>query len=106
MEFHEQQILPAVRQMKDLEKLLFSPFEYLIVLDIHLAQLKSVLALAKNHSKKVFLHIDLIHGLQSDGYAVEYVCQEFRPYGVLSTKSSVIMKAKQKALLRFSVFFN
>ncbi|WP_369900774.1 glycerol-3-phosphate responsive antiterminator [Bacillus manliponensis] len=105
MEFHEQKILPAVRQIKDLEKLLCSPFEYIVVLDLHVAQLKSVIALAKQHCKKVFLHIDLIHGLQSDAYATEYVCQEFRPYGVLSTKSSVIMKAKQKGVVAIQRIF-
>ena len=50
--------------------------------------------------------MDLIHGLQSDGHATEYLCQEFRPYGLLSTKASVIMKAKQKVLWQFSVSFN
>lgn len=105
MEFHEQKILPAVRQIKDLEKLLHSSFEYIVVLDIHVAQLKSVIALAKQHGKKVFLHVDLIHGLQSDAYATEYVCQEFRPYGLLSTKSSVIMKAKQKGVVAIQRIF-
>ena len=106
MEFHEQKILPAVRQIKDLEKLLHSSYEYIVILDIHVGQLKSVISLAKQYCKKVFLHVDLIHGLQSDGHATEYLCQEFRPYGLLSTKASVIMKAKQKVLWQFSVSFN
>lgn len=105
MEFQEQKILPAVRQIKDLEKLLHSSYEYIVILDIHVGQLKSVVALAKQYCKKVFLHVDLIHGLQSDAYATEYVCQEFRPYGVLSTKSSVIMKAKQKGVVAIQRVF-
>ncbi|MGR5929617.1 glycerol uptake operon antiterminator GlpP [Bacillus pacificus] len=99
MEFHEQKILPAVRQIKDLEKLLHSSYEYIVILDIHVGQLKSVISLAKQYCKKVFLHVDLIHGLQSDGHATEYLCQEFRPYGLLSTKASVIMKAEAKKVL-------
>ncbi len=96
MEFHEQKILPAVRQIKDLEKLVHSSYEYIVILDIHIGQLKSVVKLAKQYEKKVFLHVDLIHGLQSDGHATEFLCQEYKPYGLLSTKASVIMKAKQK----------
>ncbi|MEH7462262.1 glycerol-3-phosphate responsive antiterminator GlpP [Bacillus pseudomycoides] len=105
MEFHEQKILPAVRQIKDLEKLLHSSYEYIVILDIHVAQLKSVITLARQYCKKVFLHVDLIHGLQSDAYATEYICQEFRPYGVLSTRSSVIMKAKQKGVVAIQRVF-
>ncbi|MFJ8527413.1 glycerol-3-phosphate responsive antiterminator [Bacillus sp. NPDC094106] len=105
MEFHEQRILPAVRQIKDLEKLLHSSYEYIVILDIHIGQLQSVVALAKQHCKKVFLHVDLIHGLQSDGYATEFLCQTFKPYGLLSTKANVIMKAKQKDVVAIQRIF-
>ncbi|MEH6939289.1 glycerol-3-phosphate responsive antiterminator [Bacillus sp. JJ664] len=105
MEFHGQKILPAVRKIKDLEKLLTSSYEYIVILDIHIGQLKSVVSLAKQHSKKVFLHVDLIHGLQSDGYAAEYLCQEFQPFGLLSTKSNVIIKAKQKGVVAIQRIF-
>jgi glycerol uptake operon antiterminator len=105
MEFHEQKILPAVRQIKDLEKLLHSSYEYIVILDIHIGQLKSVVNLAKQHEKKIFLHVDLIHGLQSDAYATEYLCQEFKPYGLLSTKANVILKAKQKGVVAIQRIF-
>ncbi|ABS21143.1 glycerol-3-phosphate responsive antiterminator [Bacillus cytotoxicus] len=105
MEFHEQKILPAVRQIKDLEKLVHSSYEYIVILDIHIGQLKSVVKLAKQYEKKVFLHVDLIHGLQSDGHATEFLCQEYKPYGLLSTKASVIMKAKQKGVVAIQRIF-
>ncbi|UHA74189.1 glycerol-3-phosphate responsive antiterminator [Paenibacillus sp. 481] len=105
MYFSNQPILPAVRQMKDFEKLLTSPYEYLVVLDVHMSQLKAMFQMAQAHSKKLMLHVDLIQGLQSDSYAVEYLCQEFRPYGLLSTKASVITKAKQKGVVAIQRIF-
>jgi glycerol uptake operon antiterminator len=105
MEFQEQKILPAVRQIKDLEKLLHSSYEYIVILDIHIGQLKSVINLAKQHGKKIFLHVDLIHGLQSDGHATEFLCQEFKPFGLLSTKANVILKAKQKGVVAIQRIF-
>lgn len=105
MEFYKQQILPASRQMKDFEKLLNSPYEYIVLLDLHIAQLKSIFQLIHQANKKVFLHMDLIQGLQSDSHATEYLCQEFRPYGLLSTKASVIQKAKQKGVVAIQRIF-
>ncbi|UOY92052.1 glycerol-3-phosphate responsive antiterminator [Ectobacillus sp. JY-23] len=105
MEFHEQRVLPAVRHIKDLEKLLRSKYTYIVLLDLHVAQMKSVISLAKRHGKKVFLHVDLIRGLQSDAYATDFLCQEFEPYGLLSTKANVIIKAKQKGVVAIQRIF-
>ena len=105
MDFHEQKILPAVRKIKNIEKLLTTPYKYIVILDIHIGQLKSVVSLAKQHGKKVFLHVDLIHGLQSDGHAAEFLCQEYKPDGLLSTKSNVILKAKQKGVIAIQGIF-
>jgi glycerol uptake operon antiterminator len=99
MSFHDQKILPAVRSMKDFDKLLKMNYRYGVFLDLHIGMLKSVYQYAKQHEKKMFLHVDLIHGLKSDEYAAEYICQEIKPYGLISTKTNVITKAKQKGVL-------
>ncbi|GMB09689.1 glycerol uptake operon antiterminator [Thermolongibacillus altinsuensis] len=99
MDFHGQKILPAIRSMKDFEKLLKMNYQYGVFLDIHIGMLKSVYEYANQHQKKMFLHVDLIQGLKSDEYATEFLCQQLKPYGLISTKSSVITKAKQKGVL-------
>ncbi|MGX1901231.1 glycerol-3-phosphate responsive antiterminator [Thermolongibacillus altinsuensis] len=99
MNFQGQKILPAVRSMKDFEKLLKMNYQYGVFLDIHIGMLKSVYEYANQHQKKMFLHVDLIQGLKSDEYATEFLCQQLKPYGLISTKSSVITKAKQKGVL-------
>lgn len=76
--------------------MLDSGYEYGVFLDIHISRLKSCYKLADEHQKKMFLHIDLVQGLKSDEYATEYICQEMNPYGIISTKGNVILKAKQK----------
>ena len=60
------QLLPAARKMKDVEALLDSPFEYIVLLGGHLGQLKSIVDLAKQHGKNILLHADLIDGLNND----------------------------------------
>lgn len=105
MAFHNQLILPAVRRMKDLEQLMDLSYEYIILLDTHLGQIKPVADLAAAHRKKLLLHADLIEGLKNDEYAAEYLCQHIRPAGLLSTRAGVITKTKQNGLLAIQRLF-
>ncbi|MGJ7922312.1 glycerol-3-phosphate responsive antiterminator [Neobacillus sp. LXY-4] len=100
-----QKILPAAFNMKEYERFLKSEYEYGVFLDMHISQLKNVSQMAKEHRKKMIYHVDLIRGIKSDDFATEYICQEFKPFGLISTKSSVIQKAKQKGVLAVQRIF-
>jgi glycerol uptake operon antiterminator len=105
MSFFNQKVLPAIRQMKDFEKLLNSRFEYLVLLNSHIGQLKSVVQMAKQHNKKMLVHVDLIDGLRNDEYATEFLCQEIRPAGVISTRKSAVLTAKKNKVLAIQRLF-
>ncbi|NOU96243.1 glycerol-3-phosphate responsive antiterminator GlpP [Paenibacillus sp. LMG 31456] len=105
MDFYGQKVLPAVRKMRDLELLLNSHFEYLVLLDCHISQLMSVSQLARSNHKKLLIHADLIHGLKNDEYAVEFLCQTVKPAGIISTKSTAIVTAKKNKLLAIQRHF-
>jgi glycerol uptake operon antiterminator len=98
MSFNGQKILPAIRKMEDIEKIMESNYNYIVILEVHVSRLKPIFKLAEAHQKKLIVHMDLIHGLKSDEFATEYICQEFKPFGVISTKGSVIVKAAQKGV--------
>ncbi|BDC54207.1 glycerol uptake operon antiterminator regulatory protein [Bacillus altitudinis] len=105
MSFHDQPILPAVRNMKQFEEFLKSPFIYGVLLDVHLGRLKGIMNEANAHHKKMFVHVDLIHGIKHDEYGTEFICQEMKPAGIISTRSSVIVKAKQKKVYAIQRMF-
>jgi glycerol uptake operon antiterminator len=105
MPFHNQSILPAIRKMKDLEKLMASSYAYIVLLDSHIGQIKSIVDLAKSSGKNILLHVDLVEGLKNDEYAAEYLCQHIRPAGLISTRASVITKTKQNGLLAIQRLF-
>ncbi|MCD8809678.1 glycerol-3-phosphate responsive antiterminator [Mammaliicoccus sciuri] len=88
-------ILPAIRSMKDMEKFLKMDYERCVLLDTHIGHLQGVLEQMKKHQKEVMLHIDLIKGLSNDEAAVEYVIQQYKPHGIISTKSKIIKRAKK-----------
>ncbi|NRD78688.1 glycerol-3-phosphate responsive antiterminator [Bacillus sp. BRMEA1] len=101
----EQKILPASANLKEFERFLKSPYEIGVFLDMHIAQLKNISKMANEHGKKMIYHVDLIHGMKNDEYATEYICQEFKPFGLISTKSGVIHKAKQKGVIAVQRIF-
>ncbi|WP_191562550.1 glycerol-3-phosphate responsive antiterminator [Metabacillus idriensis] len=105
MSFESQQILPAIRNMKQLERFLESPYEYGVLLDTHLGQVRNIVRLASASNKKILIHIDLIQGLKHDEYAAEFICQEVKPAGLISTRSSVITKAKQRGIYAIQRLF-
>lgn len=91
--------------MKEFELFLESPYEIGVILEVHIAQLKNISQMVKSKGKKIFFHMDMIHGIKSDEYATEYICQEYKPYGIVSTKSNVIIKAKQKGVVAVQRIF-
>lgn len=101
----KQKILPASLSMRDFEKFLESPHEVGIFLEMHVAQLRNTCKLAREYNKKMIYHVDMIHGIKNDDYAAEFICQEFKPYGLISTKANVILKAKQKGVIAIQRIF-
>ncbi|OES43533.1 glycerol-3-phosphate responsive antiterminator [Domibacillus iocasae] len=99
MSFNGQLVLPAIRSMKDFEKMLSMNYEYGVFLDLHIGMVKSVLDLARQNEKNMFVHLDLISGLSGDEHGVEFIARYAKPYGIISTKGSALIKAKQKGLV-------
>ncbi|AEN91581.1 Glycerol uptake operon antiterminator regulatory protein [Priestia megaterium WSH-002] len=52
MSFHGQSVLPAVRDMKQLEKFLASNYEYGVLLDNQVGMLKGIMKEVHKHEKK------------------------------------------------------
>lgn len=103
--FANQKILPAAKNIKQFEIMLRSHYEYIVLLDTHIGQLGSLIALANSHKKKVLLHADLIQGLRSDEYAAQFLCQTIKPAGLISTRTSVVKEAKKKSLIAIQRLF-
>ncbi|TWI56127.1 glycerol-3-phosphate responsive antiterminator [Halalkalibacter nanhaiisediminis] len=104
-DFDGQRIFPAARSVKEFEKLVKSDFEVIILLNSHIGQLKSLIQLAKSANKKVFVHADLIQGLKNDEYAAQFLCQDIRPAGIISTRKNVVLTAKKNKIIAIQRLF-
>lgn len=103
--FREQKILPALRNLKQLESLLNSPYEFIVLLEVHISNLKSIKNEAERYGKKIIIHADLIQGLKTDDYAADFLCNDIRPSGIISTRSNMILKAKAKGIIAIQRMF-
>lgn len=106
MPFHGQNVVPAVSELKDFEKLMDNDsHQYIILMNIHVGQLRSIMKISRANGKKVLLHADMVHGLKSDDYAAEFLCQEIKPDGLISTRANVMLTAKKNDLLAIQRLF-
>lgn len=90
-----QSIIPVLKSLSDCEKAHVYNCEYVILMDVHLSQLQHACEYLKQYNKKIIIHLDLIKGLKSDEYSVDYVIRELKVDGVISVKSSIIEKVKK-----------
>ncbi|MBW5445658.1 glycerol-3-phosphate responsive antiterminator GlpP [Cohnella sp. CFH 77786] len=100
-----QKVIPAVRHLKDLEAAFRTEYEFVVLMNVHVAMARSIVSQAAVHGKKILLHADLIDGLKSDEYAAEFLAQEVKPAGIISTRNNVLLTAKKKGLLTIQRFF-
>lgn len=98
-------VIPAVRRMKDFEKALQSPHEWIVLLETRLGQLKGLVDFARKANKKVLLHIDLVQGLKADEYGIEFLVNEIKPDGIISTRGSVVELVKRRKVLAIQRVF-
>lgn len=105
MDFNRQKILPAARNLKEIEEMIDSDYLYIVLLNSHIGQLKSLVQLAKSKGKKLLLHADLVQGLRNDEYAAQFLCQEIKPAGLISTRKNVILTAKKHGLISIQRLF-
>ncbi|WLR49291.1 glycerol-3-phosphate responsive antiterminator [Halobacillus litoralis] len=100
-----QSVLPAVKKIKEFEALLESETDYIILLESRLGLLRKLVKIGQKAGKKVFVHVDLIQGLKADDYGMEYIGQEVKPDGVISTRAHVIQQAKKYHLVSVQRLF-
>lgn len=105
MHFNQQKVLPAARNMKQFEQLLKTDFQYIVLLEVHISHLNRLKHEATKNGKKIIIHADLIQGLKTDNYAADFLCNDIKPAGIISTRANMIQKAKAKNIIAIQRMF-
>ena len=98
-------VIAAVKDESRLESAVNSDCKIIFILCGSIFNLKKMVDAVKEKGKMVFIHIDLIDGFSKDATALNYIHQEIKPDGIISTKNSQLKTAKQLGLLTVQRLF-
>jgi glycerol uptake operon antiterminator len=94
----ENPVIAAIRSDDDLEKVIGSSAQVVFVIHGSIMNIADTCAKLKVARKMVFIHLDMIEGLRGDAASLEFVKKYADPYGVITTKTSIVKHAKQLGL--------
>ncbi|GAA0176762.1 glycerol-3-phosphate responsive antiterminator [Clostridium sediminicola] len=91
-------IIAAVRNDDDLKKAINSSSKIVFVLYGNIMSISSICKILSDNDKMVFVHLDLIDGLKADLSGIQFIKKYSKPYGVISTKTTIMKHAKHEGL--------
>lgn len=88
-------IIAAVKDINNLELAIRSPIEVIFLLKGNICNMKEIVDQVKASEKDIYIHIDLMEGIGKDSFALQYIKNEVKPDGIITTKSNFIKIAKE-----------
>lgn len=101
----ETPVILAVKSMEGLEKSLAGKEKIVFVLFGEILTIPGIIARLKESGKTVLTHLDLVEGLSSRDAAVDFLVENTKTDGILSTRASLLKYAKSRGLLTIQRFF-
>ncbi|MFT0846984.1 glycerol-3-phosphate responsive antiterminator [Actinomycetaceae bacterium L2_0104] len=96
--FSQPTVIPSVRRIRELDRALKSPSEYILLSEVHIGNLQAFAAKCAAANKKVLVHADLIGGFKPDREGIKLLRNMYHVSGVLTQSSQVVMTAKRARL--------
>ena len=98
-------VIAAVKSDADLNKALESDCTTIFFLYGTILNISRLVNKAKSDGRLVFVHMDLIEGLTGKDISVDFIAQNTRADGIISTRINLIKHAKEHGLLTIQRFF-
>jgi glycerol uptake operon antiterminator len=95
----ENPIIAAVSDIKSLEAAIHSPCDVIFLLECNIFNVADWVKEIQSAGKIVCLHVDLMKGIAHDAIGLEYIKEVIRADGIITTKASMIRKAKDLELI-------
>lgn len=98
-------VIPAVKDNLTFSTALKSNNEIIFIIMSNIMDIKNICEKLKKSGKIVFIHIDMIDGLNSTNFGIDYIMKTVKPDGILTTKSNVVAHAFKNNIKVIQRFF-
>ena len=98
-------IIAAIKSEQELAACLKCDSRVIFILYGDICNLPAIVNTIKQAGKYAFVHMDLIDGLASRDIGVAFIRRQTNADGIISTKSSLIRRAKQEGLMTVQRYF-
>lgn len=97
----EHRKIAAIKYPKHIEKAvrLKNRISGVFLLTGNISVIKGYVDYFKSEGLPVFIHLDKIGGLNADNEGIDFIANYVKPTGIVTTKPSLIIKAKKRGLL-------
>lgn len=90
----QEPIIAAVNKLEKIDLAIQSPCRNIFLLTGSIYNLKEIIYKVKKANMDIYVHIDLIEGFSKDKVALRYISEKMKPDGIITTKSTLVKKAK------------
>lgn len=98
-------IIVSLMDLKDLDRALSSLSQIVILMHADICSLEETANRIKEKDKLVFVHIDLMKGIQRDASGIQYLAEKMKIDGIVTTHSNLIPIARRLDLLTIQRVF-
>jgi glycerol uptake operon antiterminator len=98
-------IIAAISDHDMIDEAIASPSEIIFLLKGNILNLAIVSKKLKDSGKLVFVHVDLMEGLTKESVALEYISKTCHLDGIITTRTSLLKKAKELGLFTIQRLF-
>lgn len=93
-------LIAAIKEPKSIEKAIKykENISAVILMTGNVLTVKGYVDVLQKEGLPVILHVEKVGGLGLDDYGMEFIVKNVKPFAVVTTKSSIIKKAKSKGM--------
>jgi len=91
-------VIPAIRDVSTVDLAAASPSKIVFILSGSIMEVEDVVLKLKKKEKIVFVHIDLVKGLKTDKFSLEFLKERVGADGIISTHIALLKQARKMGL--------